>query len=60
VPLPLRRIPVPTLLGLVVVVFLLAGFQSVVYGIAGVVMGLGFIVQAIPWNQDPVPGASQR
>jgi amino acid transporter len=60
VPLPLRRIPVPSLLGLVVVVLLLAGFQSVVYGIAGVVMGLGFIVQAIPWNQDPVPGASQR
>jgi ABC-type phosphate transport system permease subunit len=52
--------PVPSLLGLVVVVLLLAGFQSVVYGIAGVVMGLGFIVQAIPWNQDPVPGASQR
>jgi basic amino acid/polyamine antiporter, APA family len=60
VPLSLRRVPVPALLGLFVVVLLLTGFQPVVYGIAVAVLVLAFIVQAIPWNQDFAPGASQR
>ncbi len=59
VPLPLRRVPVPTLLGLFVVVLLLTGFQPLVYGIAVAALVLAFIVQAIPWNQDLVPGGSR-
>ena len=59
VPLPLRRVPIPTLLGLFVVVLLLTGFQPVVYGIAVAVLVIAFIVQAVPWNQDLVSGTSQ-
>ena len=59
VPLPLRRVPIPTLLGLFVVVLLLTGFQPVVYGIAVAVLVIAFIVQAVPWKQDLVSGKSQ-
>ena len=55
VPVPLRRVPLPTALGLVVVVVLLTQFASLVYGIAGAVLVFAYIVQAIPWN-----GESQR
>ena len=52
VPLPLGRVPVPAVLGLVVVVLLLTGFEPPVYGIAGAALALAFVVQAIPWKQD--------
>jgi amino acid transporter len=58
VPVSLGRVPVPTLLGLFVVVLLLTGFQPVVYGIAVAALLLALIVQAIPWNQRPAPDAS--
>ncbi len=49
VPWPLRRAPLPTLLGLVVVVLLLTRFAPLVYGIAGAALVLAYIVQAVPW-----------
>jgi amino acid transporter len=58
VPLPLGRVPVPAMLGLLVVVLLLTGFELPVYGIAGAALILAFVVQAIPWKQNLVPGES--
>ena len=58
VPLPLGRAPVPAMLGLGVVVLLLAGFEPPVYGIAGAALALAFVVQALPWKQDLLPGES--
>jgi amino acid transporter len=59
VPLPLRRVPLPTLLGLVVVILLLTRFAPLVYGIAGAALILAFVVQAVPWNQVLVSGGSR-
>lgn len=58
VPLPLGRVPVPAVLGLGVVVFLLAGFAPLVYGIAGAALVIAFVVQALPWKQDLLPDES--
>jgi APA family basic amino acid/polyamine antiporter len=59
VPLPLRRVPLPTALGLVVVVVLLTQFAPLVYGIAGAALVLANIVQAVPWSQVLVSGGSR-
>jgi amino acid transporter len=56
VPMPLRRVPLPTALGLVVVVVLLTQFAPLVYGIAGAALVLAFIMQAVPWNQTLMSG----
>ncbi len=53
VPWPLHRVPLPTALGLVVVLVLLTRFAPLVYGIAGAALVLGYIVQAVPWNGKP-------
>ena len=58
VPLPLGRVPLPTVLGLLVVLLVLTRFEPRVYGIAGAALVLAFVVQAIPWKQDLVPGES--
>lgn len=50
VPWPLRRVPLPTALGLVVVLVLLTRFAPLVYGIAGAALVFAYIVQAVPWN----------
>jgi APA family basic amino acid/polyamine antiporter len=59
VPLPLRRVPLPTALGLVVVVVLLTQFAPLVYGIAGAALVLAYIVQAVPWSRVLVSGGSR-
>lgn len=59
VPWPLHRVPLPTALGLVVVLVLLTRFAPLVYGIAGAALVLAYIVQAIPWNQVLVSGGSR-
>jgi amino acid transporter len=59
VPLPLRRVPLPTALGLVVVVVLLTQFAPLVYGISGAALVLACIVQAVPWSQVLVSGRSR-
>jgi APA family basic amino acid/polyamine antiporter len=59
VPWPLRRVPLPTAFGLVVVMVLLTQFAPLVYGIAGVALVLAYIVQAVPWNQGLVSGGSR-
>ena len=51
VPLPVHRVPLPTLLGLVVVMLLLTRFAPLVYGIAGAALVVAFLVQAVPWSQ---------
>jgi amino acid transporter len=51
VPLPFHQVPVPTVLGLLVIALLLAGFPSLVYSIAGLACILAFAVQSIPWSQ---------
>ncbi len=58
VPLPLHQVPVPTILGLIVIALLLTGFPPLVYGIAGLAVILAFVVQTIPWNQDLLRGES--
>ena len=50
VPWPVRRVPLPTALGLVVVVVLLTRFAPLVYGIAGAALVFAYIVQAVPWD----------
>ena len=52
------RVPLPTLLGLLVVLLVLTRFEPRVYGIAAVMLALAFVVQAIPWKQALVPGES--
>jgi basic amino acid/polyamine antiporter, APA family len=59
VPMPLRRVPLPTALGLVVVVVLLTQFAPLVYGIAGAALVLAYIVQAVPWSRVLVSGGSR-
>jgi amino acid transporter len=58
VPLSLGRVPLPTVIGLLVVLLVLTRFEPRTYGIAGAALGLAFVVQAIPWKQDLVPGKS--
>jgi APA family basic amino acid/polyamine antiporter len=58
VPLPLGRVPLPTLIGLLVVLLVLTRFEPRTYGIAATMLVVAFVVQAIPWKQDLVPGES--
>jgi amino acid transporter len=58
VPLPLGRVPLPTLIGLLVVLLVLTRFEPRTYGIAAMMLAVAFVVQAIPWKQDLVPGES--
>ncbi|MFN8661914.1 MAG: APC family permease [Thermomicrobiales bacterium] len=51
VPLSLGRVPVPIVFGLVVVVLLIAGFEPPAYGITAVMLILGLVLQAIPWQR---------
>ena len=51
VPLSLGAAPVPALLGLVVVVLLMAGFEPLTYGAAGTALALAVAIQAIPWTR---------
>lgn len=55
VPLAWRRVPLPALVGLVVVLLLLMSFEPLAYGVAGVAFVLAFAVQAIPWKQSIAP-----
>lgn len=52
VPLALGRVPVPTVLGLLVVIVLLAQFTREAYGIAAVALVVAFVVQAVPWPRN--------
>jgi APA family basic amino acid/polyamine antiporter len=51
VPLALGRVPVLTVLGLLVVIMLLTQFSREAYGIAAVALVVAFVVQAIPWDR---------
>jgi basic amino acid/polyamine antiporter, APA family len=59
VPVDLGHVPLPTLLGLIVVLVLLTQFAPLVYGIAGAALVLAYIVQAVPWSQVLVFGRSR-
>jgi APA family basic amino acid/polyamine antiporter len=50
VPLQLGRVPVLSVLGLVVVLLVLTRFELRAYGIAAAMLAVAFVVQAIPWN----------
>jgi basic amino acid/polyamine antiporter, APA family len=58
VPLPLGRVPLPTVLGLLVVLLVLTRFEPRVYGIAAMMLAVAFAVQAIPWRQGTDRGES--
>jgi hypothetical protein len=51
VPLPLGRVPLPTLIGLLVVLLVLTRFEPRTYGIAAMMLAIAFVVQAISWRQ---------
>ena len=57
-PLRLGRVPMLTVLGLLVVVLVLTRFEPRAYGIAAVMLAGAFVVQAIPWNRALVSGES--
>jgi APA family basic amino acid/polyamine antiporter len=50
VPLPLGRVPLPTALGLLVVLLVLTRFEPPAYGIAAMMLAVAFVGQAIPWR----------
>lgn len=60
VPLSLGRMPVPAILGFVVVVLLMGGFELHVYGITVIALLLALVVQAIPWQRPAVPDQALR
>ena len=45
------RGPLPTLIGLLLVLLVLTRFEPRAYGIAAITLAVGFVVQAIPWRQ---------
>ena len=53
VPLALGRVPILTVVGLLVVILLLTQFTREAYGIAAVALIVAFAVQAAPWGRDP-------
>jgi amino acid transporter len=58
VPLAVGRVPVPAVLGLLVVLLVLTRFESRAYGIAAVLLAIAFVVQAIPWRHIAARGHS--
>jgi amino acid transporter len=60
VPLAVGRLPVLTVLALLVVLLLLTQFERRAYGIAAVALAAALVVQAIPWQQDLLPDESPQ
>jgi APA family basic amino acid/polyamine antiporter len=56
VPLSLGRVPLPTVIGLLVVLLVLTHFEPWAYGIAAMMLAVAFVVQAIPWRQASARG----
>ena len=53
VPLTVGRVPVLTIVGLVVVIGLLTRFSREAYGIAAASLFVAFLLQGLPWARDP-------
>jgi basic amino acid/polyamine antiporter, APA family len=58
VPLPLGRVPLPTLIGLLVVLLVLTRFEPRAYGIAAVMLAIALGIRGIPWRQATARGQS--
>jgi APA family basic amino acid/polyamine antiporter len=54
VPLALGRVPILTVVGLIVVIGLLTQFTREAYGIAAGALVVAFVLQAVPWNRAGV------
>lgn len=59
VPLALGRVPVLTVVGLLVVVLLMSQFTREAYGIAAAALVAAFVVQAVPWTRNEGKSASE-
>lgn len=60
VPLTLGRVPIPSVLGLLVVLLLLTQLEGKAYLVAAAALAIAFVIQAIPWKRSKVAEQQER